>query len=423
MPGGVVRSTSVPRLPLLKHSESQPEKLWTSWKKSGNVDIQGKLDAIAAKQAIKNKLVQTTTDGKKEKANGHALTATDMARYGKFSYPVSLKVTEAVRHWGRNHGFEHGPRPDEAVWRDTHYNAENELVMARVAFGGANKVQEDSWVRSGRVAQERVAAAKMDEVRKGWEDYCKFTEVNTRHVAKSSIMNALLERLPFTTGSYKRFYSVTMKNFRYIVMEDKVLLNGFRDMLNRAPQVPKNLKMSTPVEGPADAWVDFFVSHSWDDPADEKFAVLLELSKRFEDKYDRKPRFWIDKFCINTDRDAEVNLRCIPGIMMASAKLLVLHSKTYTRRLWCLAELALYVGTSTAEQDEYRIEMIELGDHLQPTYSKVDVDAATCYNEDDEPQLRAMLDAIPSGVVTARKWMHMGLKRAYQFRNRGPPNY
>ena len=39
------------------------------------------------------------------------------------------------------------------------------------------------------------------------------------------------------------------------------------------------------------------------------------------------------------------------------------------------------------------------------------------------PYRRAMLEAIPSGVVTARKWMHMGLKRAYQFRNRGPPNY
>lgn len=45
--------------------------------------------------------------------------------------------------------------------------------------------------------------------------------------------------------------------------------------------------------------IDFFISHSWSDPADKKIEVLKRFSNHFKSRHGRYPTFWLDKVCIN----------------------------------------------------------------------------------------------------------------------------
>jgi len=83
---------------------------------------------------------------------------------------------------------------------------------------------------------------------------------------------------------------------------------------------------------------DAFVSHSWSDDADAKWAVLQEWCASFRAQHGREPSLWIDKFCIN-QADVGADLQCLPVFMCGCKELLVLSGITYFSRLWCIIEL------------------------------------------------------------------------------------
>ena len=41
--------------------------------------------------------------------------------------------------------------------------------------------------------------------------------------------------------------------------------------------------------------IDFFMSHSWYDQAQEKWDALEKYAQRFTEKIGREPTFWLDK--------------------------------------------------------------------------------------------------------------------------------
>ena len=51
---------------------------------------------------------------------------------------------------------------------------------------------------------------------------------------------------------------------------------------------------------------------------------------------------WIDKCCID-QTDIETNLSCLPVFLAGCERLLVLCGETYSKRLWCVMELFVFL--------------------------------------------------------------------------------
>merc|ERR1711924_436335 len=93
--------------------------------------------------------------------------------------------------------------------------------------------------------------------------------------------------------------------------------------------------------------IDFFVSHSWHDDAEQKFEALQCLMAEFKREHKRWPTLWLDKVCINQSKITET-LRCLPIFLVSCRRMLVLAGETYVTRLWCIWELhMLYAAAGT----------------------------------------------------------------------------
>jgi len=89
--------------------------------------------------------------------------------------------------------------------------------------------------------------------------------------------------------------------------------------------------------------VDAFVSHSWSDDWDAKYAALEKWAERFESRHGRSPRLWIDKACIDRN-DLDASLAYVPIYVSACKVLIVLAGDTYCRRLWCIMEIFCFLA-------------------------------------------------------------------------------
>jgi hypothetical protein len=88
--------------------------------------------------------------------------------------------------------------------------------------------------------------------------------------------------------------------------------------------------------------IDYFISHSWNDEAENKCAILRSFSKQFKLIKGRLPTYWFDKVCIDQSRVNDSDyyaLHVLPINISSCKKVLVLLGKTYMKRLWCLWEL------------------------------------------------------------------------------------
>ena len=85
--------------------------------------------------------------------------------------------------------------------------------------------------------------------------------------------------------------------------------------------------------------VDFFLSHSWQDDAEEKFEALQKVREEFKTVNNgREPTIWLDKICIN-QCEIDEDLQCLPFFIMGCQRMLVLLGHTYPFRLWCVWEV------------------------------------------------------------------------------------
>jgi len=86
---------------------------------------------------------------------------------------------------------------------------------------------------------------------------------------------------------------------------------------------------------------DAFLSHSWHDDPEAKWAALCDWSKEFQKEHGRSPTFWLDKVCIDQNNIAQ-DPQCLPVFLCACNSVLVLWGPTYASRLWCILELFVY---------------------------------------------------------------------------------
>jgi hypothetical protein len=84
--------------------------------------------------------------------------------------------------------------------------------------------------------------------------------------------------------------------------------------------------------------VDFFMSHSWHDPPELKWTALQQFREQFKQSHGRKPKLWIDKYCIDQD-NIQSSLRCLPIFLAGCDSLLIVAGETYSSRLWCIIEV------------------------------------------------------------------------------------
>ena len=87
---------------------------------------------------------------------------------------------------------------------------------------------------------------------------------------------------------------------------------------------------------------DAFISHSWQDPPEPKWAALSAWAEAFEAEHGRPPSVWLDKLCID-QRNVQEALACLPIFLAGCDRLLVLAGPTYSSRLWCVMELFTFL--------------------------------------------------------------------------------
>jgi hypothetical protein len=146
-------------------------------------------------------------------------------------------------------------------------------------------------------------------------------------------------------------------------------------------------------------WIDYFISHAWDDKDHEKkFGTLKRLSEQFKKENGRYPNFWFDKLCIDQENLHE-GLSVLPINIMKSNQLLVLAGRNYISRLWCIWELfTLFAFMSEA----LALQKIKLESIDEPTFTAemlesmrdFDVSSCKCYDPNETGKIREIIFSV-----------------------------
>jgi len=173
--------------------------------------------------------------------------------------------------------------------------------------------------------------------------------------------------------------------------------------------------------------INYFISHSWHDDVQAKFAILDMVKQQFKAKYGREATFWLDKVCIDQENISDgLKVLCIN--VTACKKLLVVCGKTYFQRLWCMLELFIMFAFS---QDEAvaaeRIELIPIEadgvtrESILESMSNFELEGAHCYDPNEEIKLRSVMAAVGEAQFVARMQSLAGKIRARE-RESSPGN-
>ena len=168
--------------------------------------------------------------------------------------------------------------------------------------------------------------------------------------------------------------------------------------------------------------IDFFVSHSWEDDYKAKWASLSKFSDEFYIRNSRFPTYWLDKVCIN-QKETSRALEVLPINIASSKQVLILMSKTYLNRLWCIWELYTLFTFSSKELAMERLEIVFLDD-MDPstmideieklTTLKSPIDHSHCFGPDEEYKLRHIIhDVGVENLNEALKAIVLALKSKY----------
>lgn len=140
---------------------------------------------------------------------------------------------------------------------------------------------------------------------------------------------------------------------------------------------------------------DAFMSHSWHDPADDKWAALTEWAASFHVAWAREPILWFDRCCIDQQK-IEEQLACLPVWLSGCRTLLVLAGSTYTQRLWCVIECFTFLrmgGTSDIE----RLTLVPLrglrAHEIRESFRAFDVRRAQCSVEETTQLLLSVVES------------------------------
>lgn len=135
--------------------------------------------------------------------------------------------------------------------------------------------------------------------------------------------------------------------------------------------------------------IDAFVSHSWCDPPEMKWAALQRWRREFKAQNRREPKVWIDKYCLD-QTDIRASLMCLPIFLAGCQQLLILAGPTYLSRLWCMEEVFIYLQMG---RDVESMEVLATSAEVPDQILKFDVADARCKLRADRDILLATIEA------------------------------
>jgi len=131
--------------------------------------------------------------------------------------------------------------------------------------------------------------------------------------------------------------------------------------------------------------VHAFLSHSWHDEADAKWEVLSAWGAKKQ-----TPLLWLDKACIDQQRIDE-SLAALPVYLSGCQDLLVVVGPTYTRRLWCVMELFVFLQMGGSLD---RVTALTLpGKEVQRELATFDASKAQCFKAEDRERLLGIIES------------------------------
>eukprot|EP00449_Zooxanthella_nutricula_P006326 CAMPEP_0198509496 /NCGR_PEP_ID=MMETSP1462-20131121/13598_1 /TAXON_ID=1333877 /ORGANISM="Brandtodinium nutriculum, Strain RCC3387" /LENGTH=546 /DNA_ID=CAMNT_0044238805 /DNA_START=1 /DNA_END=1642 /DNA_ORIENTATION=+ len=137
---------------------------------------------------------------------------------------------------------------------------------------------------------------------------------------------------------------------------------------------------------------DAFISHSWHDNAEAKWAAMQSWRTDFVQTRGREPNVWLDKACIDQN-NIDVDLRCLPIFLGGCKRLVIFCGPTYLSRLWCIFEIFSYMmmGGKTANVDLIPVlaeggEDDEIGD-IAAMIDDFDAASCQCFKAEDKEKM------------------------------------
>lgn len=183
------------------------------------------------------------------------------------------------------------------------------------------------------------------------------------------------------------------QRFRFIDLQEL----SYQDLL---PSSLKDLRPSIcrrtakALQGSCDA----FISHSWHDCPEAKWAALQRWRNDFVAKNGREPKVWFDKCCID-QANIDVDLRCLPIFLNGCRELVVLCGTTYMSRLWCIVELCTFAHMRWGPDQIVVIKLARNARahddlaHIDRTLNSFDVQKCTCSQSEDQEKMLAIVGA------------------------------
>jgi hypothetical protein len=292
-------------------------------------------------------------------------------------------------------------------------------MAARIGFGlnGANYILYSVWalhVTGGLRDSERQDPAGVNRIMIGG---CNFLlcGILPTHAVRGQISH-LLGRIGSTTSELQQAASIgalmgghrsssilkilnrARERFRAVSLNQLLENQAFHRILKGNSITRAHLLKAENTDAGTDAGVipileavhlplgecDAFISHSWHDAIEEAKSDALQ---RWAAEHQAKDLFvWFDGMCLGDDLDTD--LPCLPIWLSGCKNLLVLAGETYTRRLWCLLEVFVFVRMGG---DPNHVRVMRL-DNVEFSLSCVDVGKAQCSVLRDREKLLAVIE-------------------------------
>jgi len=145
-----------------------------------------------------------------------------------------------------------------------------------------------------------------------------------------------------------------------------------------------------------------FVSHSWHDSRQGKWAVLKRWAERDTAERGTAPLLWLDAACVAPEDAGALEL--LPLLVSGCQRFLILAGPTYANRLWCVVELfcflknggdidrvtVLPVVEASNDTDEAAADATRA---LQRELGRFRVERARCSQERDTQKLLGCIEA------------------------------
>ena len=149
---------------------------------------------------------------------------------------------------------------------------------------------------------------------------------------------------------------------------------------------------------------------AWHDDGHQKWEAMSAWCAEFEVLYQRSPRLWFDKICIDQS-NVKADLACLPIFIAACESLLVVCGPSYVFRLWCVVELFVYDhmadGNDTRREPIVRTIGADAAEQalVRESWRHFDADDCDCFNAADKKRIFAVIAQLP-GTPLWKAWIN-----------------